>query len=120
VIKIVLLNEGLNRIRTLIGDDVSQGQVGSGTALPSPTDSTLVTPIATTLVNVDSVTANTDKTINVQYTVPSTKANGSALNELEITLSNGDTALRKVYETIDKDNTKEVRFFTSLFVSQRK
>jgi len=115
-----LLNEGLNRIRTLVATDIAQGQVGSGTALPAASDTDLITPIASTLDGVTSVTANSDKTVNIQFTVPSTVANGSAVNEFQIKLSDANSILRKVHETIDKNDTKEIRYFTSLFVGQRK
>lgn len=116
----VLLNEGLNRIRTIVASDLSKGQVGTGSALPTPSDTGLQSATAVSLLDLASVTANSDKTINVQYTLPSTIANGATLHEFEVQASTGDSVLRKVHESIVKDNTKEVRYFTSIFVAQRK
>lgn len=114
-----LQNEGLNRIRTLLANDIDKGQVGTGTALPTPSDGGLL-GTATALLAVESVTANTDKTVNIQYTVPSTQGNGLSITEMEIQLSNGDSLFRKLHEAINKDNTKEIRYFTSTFITQRK
>jgi len=115
-----MLNDGLNRIRTILADDITAGQVGSGSALPVASNTGLGDAITASSAVISSVTANSDKTVNVQFVVPSNTAVGSAINEFELKLSTNDSLIRKVHETIDKDNTKEVRYFTSVFVGQRK
>ena len=54
MIKIVLLNEGLNQVRDLIAADIDKGQLGTGGTASAESDTSLETADATTLLALDS------------------------------------------------------------------
>jgi len=78
-----LLLEGINRIRYLISDDMDKGQLGTGTAAATENDTGLETADATTLLALTSKTTS-NKTIKVNYTLPSTGGTTSTYTEFEV------------------------------------
>ena len=78
----VILNEGLNRVRDLVNGDVDKGQLGTGGTAAVATDTGLLIPDSTTLL----VTTNTtsDKTIKFDYSLPSTGGTTATYKEFEL------------------------------------
>ncbi len=83
MIKITLLNEGLNKIRDLINADIDKGQLGTGTTASAPTDTGLETADATTLLALTSQTT-ADKMIKFIYTLPNTGGTTTTYTEFEL------------------------------------
>ena len=78
-----LLNEGINRIRDMIYDDINKGQLGTSTAEPVATNTALSSPDASTLLVLDSKT-KADKTIKFDYTLTSTGGSTATYTEYEL------------------------------------
>jgi len=73
---VVILDEGLNRIKVLVANDVNQGQIGLGTAAAYPTDTGLGSAIVNTTQSLG--TAVGDLTLKLTYTNPSTGTVGTS------------------------------------------
>jgi len=84
----VVLDEGLNEIASRFASDITKGQYGSGTTLPTTSDTGLETAIGATLLTVDSGTSSGNSS-QFQHTVPSTTGNGSTFSEFEWQFDNG-------------------------------
>lgn len=78
----VLLNEGINRIKDLVYDDIDKGQMGTGGTAPVSTDTGLETEDSTTLLAITKV--KTDKTIKFDFTLPSTGGSTTTYKEYEL------------------------------------
>lgn len=83
----VMLDQGLNRVRDLINTDVDQGQLGTGTTAANSSDTGLETPDATTVLATTNSTG--DKAIRFDFTLPST--GGSTGTYTEFCLSEDAT-----------------------------
>lgn len=77
-----LLNEGLNRTRDLIHDDIDKGQLGTGGTASTPDDTSLETEDATTLLAITKT--KSDKTIKFDYTLVSTGGTTTTYKEFEL------------------------------------
>ena len=75
----VILNEGLNRIRDLINSDVEDALAGTDGTPPTEANTGLVAPIAAT--EADVTTTVVDKSLQVSHTIPSTTATGNTFKE---------------------------------------
>lgn len=84
----VMLKEGLNRIRDLHGDDIDYGQLGTDSTAVSESQTGLQTAVAASKIAVTVTTA--DKTNVVSYTCPSTAATGNTFREF-VTMKDGTT-----------------------------
>lgn len=96
----MILDEGLNKLASNAATIITNAQWGTGTALPSASDTELGSAIATTLIAVtSSVSGNT-----VQFTheVPSTAGNGYNLTEHELQFSTGESLNRSLGGEITK------------------
>ena len=78
-----LLNEGLNKIRDLVYADIDKGQLGEGGTASTPTDTSLETADATTLLVLDTFTKS-DKLIKFSYILPSTGGTSTTYKEFEL------------------------------------
>lgn len=77
----VILNEGINRIRDLHYDDVSSGRVGvDGTAATASQTGLQSTNAASVQ---DIVKTKADKSMYIEYRLPSTIATGITVREFE-------------------------------------
>jgi hypothetical protein len=85
----VLLNEGLERLATLFSSDITKGQWGTGTTLPTQSDTGLETPVAATLLDVTS--SSSGNSSQFTHTVTSALGNGNDLTEFELQFGNGDS-----------------------------
>lgn len=87
-------NVGLSRIVTLITNDIVDGRAGTGTTLPTASDTNLETPVANTEADVDVVTAS--NSFSVTHLVNSLSGNGSTLTEWHIRMNAEATQLHRV------------------------
>lgn len=78
----VLLNEGLNRIRDLVSTDVSTLTLGTGTTAATAADTDLETKDTDTAKTVTDT--KTDKQIKFDYTLLSTEGNTSTYSEMKL------------------------------------
>jgi len=113
----VLLDAGLNALATNLGGDITKGQWGENSDTPSPTDTGLTSPIASTLITTTNTASN--NTMQAAHTVNSTLANGETFTEFELQFSNGDSLMRSVGGSVSKTSTNEVTTVTGVnFVRQ--
>lgn len=112
----MILDEGLNEIRDLLYDNLTAGQSGTGTTLPTTADTGLETPVAATLNTLSSKT-KTDKMLTVNHLVDSSEANSSTLTECEVRFSGGESLNRVVHAGISKTSDIEVEYITSFYIT---
>jgi len=113
----VLIDNGLNRVRDLLAADITKGQAGTNNTTPSETDTGLFAPISATNSVIDIATA--DRLINVSHLIGSLIANGQNLKEHEFRVNNNTVSFdRVVTATIPKDNTIEVTYIRSYFIDR--
>jgi len=98
VIKVTLLNSGLNKIRDLINADIDKGQLGTGTTGSSADDTGLETADATTLLALDSQTVS-DKMIKFTYILPNTGGSTTTYTEFELQESGTPTNYDRIVFT---------------------
>lgn len=82
----VLLFEGLNRIRDLVDADITRGQLGTDSTTPAETQTALIAPVAATLqtttsTTVDATATSTGSLLVENFTQPSTAGTGSTYYE---------------------------------------
>ncbi len=100
----VVLNEGLNKIRDLINTNLTKGQAGTGTSTATAGDSGLEEPVADTLKTLSNNIS--DKLLTTSFEVPTTDANGLSFTEFENQFSSGESIIRIRHAPQSKDNTK--------------
>lgn len=76
-------NEGINRIRDLVFDDISDGQLGTGTSAKNESDDALETPVASTLKTL-TLKSKSEKSIKFDYELLSTEGTTSNFTEFSI------------------------------------
>lgn len=107
----VISNGGITRIVSLITTDINDGRAGTGTTLPSATDTDLETPVAATEADVDIVTVNSG--FSVTHVIASTSANGNDLTEWQLRMNSEATQLHRVVTAaVSKTATIEVTKIT--------
>jgi len=110
----LILDDGLNRIRDLVESDIGNCQAGTGTTAPTSADTSLETADSNTL---DAPT-NTkgDKSIQVNFQIPSTVGATNAYSEQEIQLNSGTDHLNRIVHTaITKGSLDEFNYITTIF-----
>jgi len=110
----MILNEGLNQVKDLVNADLSKGQAGTGTTLPTPADTALETADTDTLATLTSTTVN-DLQITTQYDIDSLTGNGNTLTEQEIQFTDGESFTRNVHAGISKSNSIEVQYLNTIY-----
>ena len=78
-----ILLEGLNGVRDYLAGAMDKGQFGTAETIPAESQTGLISPLATTLLDLDSVTSS-DKSIKVNYILPSTGGTTATLTEFEV------------------------------------
>ena len=94
----VVLNEGTNRIKDLVTDDINKGQLGSGGTAPTSSDTDLETADATTLLTLDLKT-KTDKATKFDYILPSTGGTTTTYKEFKLNSSSSSTDYDRIVFT---------------------
>ena len=107
----VLLDEGLNKIRDLLNTNVTKGQNGTGTGTADEEDTGLETEVGTTLLNLTKNTSS--KILTTTQTISTTVGNGNNFTEFENQFSTGESLIRIRHTAISKTNTKELRFIVT-------
>lgn len=110
-VKIVILDEGLNKVRDLINTNLTLGQCGTGISTATPEDTGLdeaVGATSTTLTNNVS-----DKLLTASFTLPTTNGNGLSFTEFENQFLTGETLARIRHTALSKDNTKELQYIVT-------
>lgn len=115
MIKIVLLTEGLNRIKDLLNTDIFKCQAGTGTTAPTEADTGLETADSNTLLAPTKTTASSS--IQVTHVISSTIGSGNAYSEQETQLNSGSTSLnRLVHTALTKGSKDEFSYITTIFL----
>lgn len=79
----VILNEGLNKVRDMVYDDIDSGQLGTGITSVTVDDTGLASAVSVTQLNLDTKTKG-DRAIKFQYTLPSTGGITTTFKEFEL------------------------------------
>ena len=111
----VLLNEGLNKVRDVLSENLEKGQNGTGTTDAKQTDTGLETPVSATLLTLNSKSVS-DKQVTVEHRLDSLTGNGSDFSELEIRFTNGDSLNRIVHNPLTKDSNTQASWFVTIGV----
>jgi len=110
----VLLSDGLNRVRDLVNNDIFKCQAGTGTTSPTPADTGLETADSNTLLAPSKTTAS--ESIQVTHTINSTIGSGTSYSEQEIQLNSGTDHLNRIVHTaITKGSEDEFNYITNIF-----
>jgi hypothetical protein len=111
----VLLTDGLNRIRDLINTDIYKCEAGTGVSSPTEDDTALETPVVATLGTPTKTTA--DKSIQLTHIIAAGIATGSILSEQEVQLNSGtDHFNRIVHTALIKSNLDQYEYITIFFI----
>lgn len=109
----VLLNEGLIELAERVATAITKGQWGSGDTQATVADTGLETPIAATLLDLDSATAS-GNSAQFQHTTSSTTGNGNTFVEFEVQFDNGVSLNRSVGASFSKTAAFEVTVLVTL------
>lgn len=111
----VLLKDGLGRIRDLVNDDIFKCQAGTGTTAPTEEDTGLETADSNTLLTPTLTTA--DQAIQVTHSISSAIGATNAYSEQEIQLNSGTDHLNRIVHTaITKGAKDEFNYITTIFI----
>lgn len=102
----VVTNISKNRIRDLIGQDISTAAVGTDGTPPSATDTDLIAKDATTENPVTVLYG--DKSISITYILNSLTGNGNNYQEFAVYFSNGELLDRVVFPAFNKTDSVEL------------
>ena len=110
----VVLTEGINRLRDLFNTDIFKCQAGTGTTAPTAADTGLETADATTLLAPTKQTASAN--VQVTHTIPSTVGSGTTYAEQETQGNSGSTNYNRLVHTgIAKGAADEFIYITNFF-----
>ena len=111
----VMLLEGINRIRDLIGTNFDKGQFGTGTTVELVSDSSIVTGVSDTLKNTSNSVVS--QFIELTNSINSVEGNGSTLSEhVIVKSSNSKTVNRVTFTGLSKTNLFNFRNRTRFFL----
>lgn len=107
-------NQGLQRIRKLVQDDIDKGQLGTdGTAFAS-SQTDLQTAVEVTKLSVTKTPV--DKQVTTDFSLPSTTGTGNTYKEFVLRDTNDDGILRIVFTGISHTSNTEVHIKHRQFV----
>ncbi|MBI2136568.1 hypothetical protein HYU06_05860 [Candidatus Woesearchaeota archaeon] len=104
----MMTQEGLNRVRDIVKNDITQGQAGTDGTLPTKNDTALVAPVDTTKTSLTFTTGTSPATIHATHSITTAQGNGNSLKEWELLHSNGDTFCRIVTTGLSKTSSISV------------
>jgi len=110
----VILSQGGVAIRDAVADELITGQYGSDGTTESESDTSLGTPIASTIKTL--AITKSGLTIEAVHELISTEGNGNTLREYALQSSTQDITRVTTTELV-KDSTKEVVTTSVMFVS---
>lgn len=111
----VILNEGIDKMRDLLNTNLTKGQNGIGTGTADEEDTGLETAVGTTLLTLTKNVSN--KIITTTHTLATTIGNGNNFTEFENQFSSGESMIRIRHTSILKTNTKTIRFIVTYEIS---
>ena len=106
-----ILNEGINKLRDLLNTNLTKGQNGTGTGSANPEDTGLEVEVGTTFLNLTNQISN--GILTTVHTLSTTIGNGSNFTEFENQFSTGESLNRIRHTSINKTNTKQLRFIVT-------
>lgn len=113
----VLLNNGINRVRDLIESDIFKCQAGTGSTTPAYSDTGLETADSNTLLT--PTITKSDAALQITHTIPSTVGDGVEYTEQETQLNSGGTSLnRVVHSGTTKGANDDWNYITNLFIAR--
>ena len=104
----VILSEGLNKIRELINTALTIGQCGTGTSVTTEEDTGLDQAVGATQKTLSNNTS--DNLLTTSFILATTDGNGLSLTEFENQFTTGESLSRIRHTPISKDNTKELTY----------
>lgn len=107
----MLQDEGILSLVSTIANDLATGQYGSNSTAVTSADDGVLTPIAATLLTLDTV-ATSGRSISAKHVVNSLLGNGETFAEREINLTDGSSLTRNVFGSFTKTSSIEVHSFT--------
>src|SRR3990167_839729 len=102
----VILYEGMNKIRDLLNSNLTKGQCGTGTSTATEEDTGLDEAVGATLKTL-SINLS-DRLLTASFTLNTIDGNGLSFTEFENQFSTGESLTRIRHTPISKDNTKEL------------
>ena len=107
-----LLNEGLNKVANELSSLVTVGQYGTGTTLPSFTDTGLETAVGASSKSLTSAASGPSFTLT--HSLSSTEANSNTFTEFITDFADSSTLTRSVFEGVTKQATIELTTITTI------
>lgn len=110
----VLLTEGLNRIRDLVNDDIFKCQAGTGTTAPTAADTGLEAADSNTLLAPTTTTSS--EAIQVTHSISTAIGSGTTYAEQETQLNSGSTNFNRIVHTaVTKGSLDQFEYITNIF-----
>jgi len=107
----MLQDEGILDLVDTIAADLDKGQFGSNATAVTAADGGVLTPIAATLLTLNTVSTS-GRSISTKHIVNSITANSNTFAEHEVRLSSGNSLTRNVFTPFAKTSSIEVNSFT--------
>ena len=101
---------GLDRIRDLVKDDITHGELGTGDTNPAQSDTDLETPVAATKIAPTVITGN--RSISSSLVIPTSTGNGNTYTETGTFLNTTVLMNRKVFSGLAKTSSQEYTILT--------
>ena len=111
----VILDEGLNKMRDLLNTNLTKGQNGTGTGTADEEDTGLETAIGETFLTLTK--SKSDKILTTTHSLSTTVGNGNNFTEFENQFSTGESMIRIRHTAISKTNTKQIEFIVTYELS---
>lgn len=112
----MILNQGLNRMRDLMSADMDYGQAGTDSTLPIESQTTLQAAVAATKLALTVETS--DKVIKTTHVIPSTVGNSNTYVEWEVRM-NDTSATRTVTQGLEKDSNHQFTIIKTFAIVQK-
>ena len=104
----VILVEGIQKVRDLVNTNLTKGQNGTGTSTTTENDTGLDIAVGATL---KTLTKNVSgNLLTATHTLLTTDGNGLSFTEFEQQFDTGESLIRIRHTPLAKDNTKELNF----------
>jgi len=113
----MIVDTGLNIAVQALSDDMSDGQLGTGTTAPSASDTDLETGVAATDATLSDKTV-TNQTLTNKHTTNSGTGNGSTMSEFGSFTSADVLINRSTFTPLAKTSSDEIIVFTKVVIDR--
>lgn len=113
-----MLVEGLNVIRDLYSDGITQATIGTGTNQETSQDTTLQTSLSITATSITATT--TDQYVELAARFPSTSAGGESVTEILWQASDGTGISRVTFAAVTYSTSSDLIITTRWYVKGRR